>query len=248
MAITQVGSVLRFELANADTGSQAIDVPVGTDFIIIAIASFDSATAGRFNNGLYTFPKGGVATPMGAFGADTSISTFMAGLFYLAGPDVGSAKSFTWDFSGTGSLGQVPLMSVTFWQGVYQLDPVRDRKGVSAAGAAMTTPVLNARLSDLIVAFTGFFASTGTEGSITTWTNLTELAELAHYTGSEADGAWATASPTGPQTCGIAAAVNYDDGSLAALSLRSQADPEVVVTRSGRSTKRRLRERNTWRI
>jgi hypothetical protein len=247
MAITQVGSVLRFEIALNDTGSQAVDVPVGTDFIIVGLSSYDSAVAGRFNSGVFTFPKGGAAVPMGVFGADTNVNTFMCALCFLAGPDIGSAKSFTWDLSGSGFPGAAPLMSVTFWQGVYQLDPVRDRKGVSAAGSSMTTPVLNARLSDLIVAFTGFFATTGAEGSITTWTNLTELAELARYTGQEADGAWATASPTGPQTCGIAAAANYDDGSLAALSLRSQADPEVVATRSVRSMKRRLRERNTWR-
>ena len=217
----QVGSVLRFELASplTDSGSQNIDVPAGTTFILIGLSSTDTGNSGRLSTGAYTFTKGGVPVAMTAVGADSNTNLFQGALIYLAGPDVGTGMTFAWNLGGTGVMDFAGLLTVTFWSSVNQSSPVRDSDGVQKLNNfPITTKTLTALPFDLIVAYTSFF--TGGEGSITTWTNATELTEITHHSLDANDCAWATATPSGNQTVAIAAATNWDDGSLLAVVLK----------------------------
>jgi hypothetical protein len=220
LGIFQVGSVLRIEGPNpvTATGSQAITVPAGTTCIVVGLSN-SPGVSGRFSSGSYTFTKGGVDTAMGFQAGDNNASAWQGVLCWLGNPDIG-AGTFKWNITtpdGTWPL----LISVTFWGNVDPTSPARDSDftNESAGTLPWTLPSLTAQTGDKIVAWAPFFGNV--EGTVTTWSNLTELSELARYTGSASDGAWATGDPTGNTIVGITALDQVDDGALIAVVLRT---------------------------
>lgn len=226
MAITQAGSVLRFTMGTANTGtvSSAVTVPTDAEIALVGVTGY-RGVANYFSAGGMTLTKGGADTAMtvaitGAGSGDNSTSAYMSALFWMVFPDTGSSKVLKWDWSGTTSSDEPALVSVTFWKGVDTADPVRYARGAQSNSAPLSTPTLTASSGDLIVAWVGGYASAA-EGTIDTWSNLTELSEVVRNTPS--DGAWATTSPTGNTTVGMSTDTNFSDLSIIGIVLKPAA-------------------------
>ena len=231
--ITQTGSVLQYSITNnSNTGtvSSTITVPSDAQIVIVGVSGYvgpASAWGGAPFESM-TFTKGGTDAAMTkVYGGDSKHAVeWQAAMFYLAAPDTGTNKTLKWDWQGTGGIADSTLnFSITFWKGVDAADPVRHQAGNHSSGtgstAFTTTNPLIAQTGDKIVAWSGFYRTGGTgdgAGSIDTWTNLTELAEVTHN--QWAEGAWATGDPTGNVLVGIAAGTNITQPNLLAVTLR----------------------------
>jgi pimeloyl-ACP methyl ester carboxylesterase len=220
MAIEQTGTVQRFAFSNnSNTGNVSTTITVPADAeIVIGVVSKYQGTA----NGLaaMTFTKGGSQVAMTRVGGDSSTSVWQGAIFYLVLPDTGSNKTWAWDWVGTGnSADPENLMVLTFWKGIDTASPVRDSDSVQGNSFPLTTPSLTAQTGDKIVAALAGFASGG--GDVSTWTNLTELAELA--ASDYADISLATGDPTGDTTVAVASVTGYSEGALIALVLKPAA-------------------------
>lgn len=229
MAITQAGSVLRFagpgSVANTGTVSSTITVPT-CDLVIGAVSGY-GGSANYFSGGGMTFTKSGVDTAMtvavtGANGADNSTSFWQGAMFYQVQPDVGSNKTWKWDWAGTGSAAENSILfSLSFWSGVDTASAVRHALGVQAGNTPYTTGTLTASSGDLIVAWAvGYVANT--EGTIDSWSNLTLLDQTVRGN-LDADGAWATGSPSGNTTVAASTDTNFQDGGIVAIVLKPAA-------------------------
>lgn len=233
MAIVQAGSTLKFDLSgygNTGTVSTTITVPADAELVIAAWSGFGSAN--YFSTGSMTFTKGGVDTAMtAATGGDASTSFWQAAAFYLALPDTGSNKTLKWDWAGAAAPSDgTGLCSVTFWKGVDTASPVRDTDGTQAGTTPYTTPTLTAQSGDLIVAWVGAF--TASEGTVDSWSNLTLLGQVV-ASGSRADGAWATGSPSGNTTVAASTDTNIDDGGIVAIVLKAAATVTTGIGATG---------------
>jgi hypothetical protein len=232
MAITQTGSTLAIQAtttANTGTASTAITVPADAELVVVGVSGFTSANG--MSGGAMTFTKGGVDTAMSATtGGNASTSVWQCGMFYLAVPDTGSNKTLKWDWAGAGASGDpVFNFSLTFWKGVDTASPVRDSDGAQGSSAALplSTPTLTAQSGDLIVAFSGFFhAAQDGAGQVDTWSNLTELTEIAHNSYSE--GAWATGSPSGNTTVGVSTGTGWEEGGIVAVVVKPAGTAKAI--------------------
>jgi hypothetical protein len=221
MAIAQVGSTLQFGLSdilNTGTVSTAITVPSGTELVIVGVSGWTAVSNGMET---MTFTKGGVDTAMTrGVGGDVA-TTWQGAQFYLVEPDIGTNKTLKWDWIGTGSSGASAFnFMVTFWSGIDTADPVRDSDGAQATSLALNTPSLTAASGDKIVAMAAFYHDDANGGgSIDTWSNVTEVAEVAPFAYAEL--AWATGDPTGNTTVGISTATaTSGEFSITALVLK----------------------------
>ena len=224
MAITQTGSILYFAPnsgANTGTVSTTITVPGDAELVVVGVSSYHSV-ANYLTGGALTFTKGGGDTTMleGSNLGDGDTSAFMAGLFYLVLPDTGTNKTLKWDWSGTDLNNYPPIFSVTFWKGIDTSDAVRSTSGAQNFAPPFTTGTLTAVTGDLTIAWTGFWCN-GAEQTVDSWTNLTELAEVARAV--DCDGAWATASPTGNGTVAVATTSISSDGGIVAIVFKAAA-------------------------
>jgi hypothetical protein len=197
MAISQVGSNVDFAITNTasnGTVSSTITVPAGTELVLVGVSGF----TGGIGLTTLTFTKGGSDSLMTrlAPGTDTS-SNWQCALFALALPDVGTNKALKWAWAA----GPIPdgrlVFSVTFWAGINTASPVRDSKGVQGLfSTPKLTPQVSFASGDLVAAFCGFFYSAGDgAGAITSWYNLTQLANTTNN--GPAEGAWATLATAG---------------------------------------------------
>lgn len=232
MAITQAGTTLQFPglgSGNSGTVSTTITVPADAEFVVVGWSGF-SAFANFFSAGSMTFTKGGVDTAMTSAGiglGDSTAGEWDAAVFYLALPDTGANKTLKWDWSGAGAAdAAASLCSITFWKDIDTASPVRDAKAGHGTNTPYTTGTLTALSGDLIVAWVGA-ADNGSEGTIDSWSNLTLLTQIAKS--SDADGAWATGSPTGDTTVAASTDTNIDDGSIVAIVLKPAAAAAAQV-------------------
>lgn len=229
MAITQTGSTLTFPVGvsstpNSGTVSSTITVPADAEIAVVGWTGFGDV-ANYFSAGAMTFTKGGADSAMtsavtGANGGDNSTSFFQGAMFYIVQPDTGTNKSLKYDWVGTSVAPEESLCCVTFWKGIDTASPVRSALGAQASGTPYTTGTLTALTNDLIVAFAFGYVG-NTEGTIDSWSNLTELTELVHNT--DADGALATGSPSGNTTVAASTDTNYQDGGIVAIVLKPGA-------------------------
>lgn len=222
--LAQVGATLQFSvLSNSDSGTipSAFTDPPGTSFEVPADATFVVVGHSGYSGSARAFPpllftKGGVQTAMTrATGGDLE-NLWASVIHTMALPDTGAGKTLTWDYGFSPSEGR-NIYSITFWKGVHLASPVRNSKGHQAVGFPVVTPTLTAQSGDVIVAFAGGFSSTS-NGTFTTFSNLTELIELTHLDWNCA--AWATGSPSGNTTVAISTVSNISEAGLAAIVLR----------------------------
>lgn len=221
MAITQAGTTLRFDLqvqTNSGTVSSTITVPSDAEIVLVGVSTW-ATVANYLTSGSMTFTKNSVDTTMTAVtGGDSNTGMFYGTIFYLLAPDTGTNKSLKWDWSGTTTMVNYPLFSITFWRGIDTSSPVRHSGGSQASALPYTTPTLTAQSGDLIVAWAHGFAEA--EGSVDSWSNLTLLSQLAKVSFDSSDGAWATGSPSGNTTVGASTGTNWDDGGISAVVLK----------------------------
>jgi hypothetical protein len=222
MAIEQVGSIFTSHPGGNHDNSGHVPnffvpvpdlvVPVGTELVLMAASTHLNAV-----NGLEaaTFTKNGVDAPMTPMGpaGDGNSAVWMGKLFWQILPDIGAGKRLGYDWYGNLSTSTgAHMFSVTFWKGINFDNPVRSGAGKQNFSGVypITTPMLSAQAGDKIVAWFSGYAN-GLEGSVDTWDNATLLANNTHI--GDADGAWATADPTGNQTVGVSAVTNFGFGS-----------------------------------
>lgn len=246
MAITQTGTALRFApgYANSGTVSSTITVPADAEIVLVGVVGY-AGVANVFSAGGMTFTKGGSGTAMtsavtGSTGADNNTGLQQAALFYQVLPDTGTNKTLTWDWVGTAGLTLDAIVSVIFFKGIDTASAVRDAKGAQAANTPFTTPTLTASSGDLIVAWAGMYVTA--EGTINSWSNLTEITELTFTNNS--DGAWASGSPTGNTTVAASTDTNVDDGGIVGIVLKPSAGggapaPKLIVNRQLTAAMRR---------
>lgn len=228
MAVVQTGSITQlneaFVTANTGTVSTTITVPSDAELVVVGVSAF-TTTASYYSGGSLTFTKGGVDTAMtvavtGANGGDNNAARWMCAMFYMALPDTGSNKTLKWDWAGAGAqTDDFQIFSLTFWKGCDTSSPVRSALGAQSGGVPYTTGTLTAVSGDLIIAVVGT-NPTG-EGTANTWSNLALLGQLT--ANGDADGAWATGSPSGNTTVALSTATNYNDGGIVAIVVKAAA-------------------------
>ena len=226
--VVQVGTTLRFGYSdnlNTGTVSSAIEVPAEAEIILVGVSQFQGTSGGL---AAMTFTKGGTDAAMTKVsGGDTSFGIWQAALFSLVAPDIGTNKTLKWDWVGTdNSAGAAALISVTFWKNIDPVLPIRHQVGTQSLGFPITTPTLEVRPGDRIVAFYGGYAE-GAEGSIDSWTGLDELTEITHS--SDADAAWAIGTASEDTTVAVASATGFTQGALLAVSLNPVRTAEVTI-------------------
>lgn len=220
MAITQTGSVLEFSPTseNVVTVSSTITVPADADLVVVGISTY-SSTNNYLSTGSMTFTKGGADTAMTNVGSADSNSFWMAGMYYMVSPDTGTNKTLKWDWAGSLNPSDPPKCSVVFFKGVDTASPVRGTGSAQAGNTPFTTGTITAASGDLIIAWVGAFGSA--EGTAGTWSNLSLLSQVAIRT--NADGAWATGSPSGDTTVALSTDTGWDDGGICAASFKAAA-------------------------
>ena len=231
MAIEQTGSVLEFNAigtGNSGTVSSTITVPADAELVIVTVSGA-GPDADYFSGGSMTFTQGGsqVAMVSPTNVGDASAAAWMGAVFYLVSPDTGSNKTLNWDWLGTSSAGDAPVISVTFWKGIDTGDPVRDVDGTQGDLLPFTSPTLTAVSGDLIFAWAYFFSPAG-EGTIDSWSNLTLLSQI-NSTAGGSDGALATGSPSGDTTVEATTGTNVGQGGIIAIVLKEQQAPVVEM-------------------
>ena len=222
-AIAQTGSTLQIgenSTANTGTVSTTVTVPADAEIVVVALSAFGGTN--YFSGGNFKFTKGGTQVNMTMVAGD-SAGTWQTAMGYLALPDTGANKTLSYDWAGTGtSPDTVRNYSITFWKGIDTASPVCDSDGAQSGSFPVTTPTLTAETGDLIVAFcAGFNGAQDGSGTINTWSNLTELVEVAHN--SYAEGAWATGSPSGNTTVGASTGGNWSEPAIVAVVLKPAA-------------------------
>jgi len=214
VAIVQTGTTLDFPISSTNyfgTVSTTITVPSDAQFVVVGLSNYGGGTNNKHSG--MTFTKGGVNTAMTpVFGADAT-TNWNAVAFYLAAPDTGTNKTLAWLWDNGTSSGDLAF-SVTFWKGVDTTSPVRDTDGAQGSGWPRNTPTLTCVSGDKIIAFAGFYyGAGGGAGGVTTWNNLTELAEITNQ--GPAEGTWATGDPTGDTTVGVQSCTGSEGGIVA---------------------------------
>ena len=232
MAIVQTGSVLNFTTTNTTTGtvSTTITVPADAEMVLVGWSGY-SPTPSAYSGGSMTFTKGGVDIAMTSadslhHGDDST--GFAASLFYMVLPDTGSNKTLKWSWAATPA-GDTPICSITFWKGVDIASPFRDSDGGGSGSSPPYTSLgtITAVSGDLIIAWAASFA--GPEGTADSWSNLTLLSQVPFAGGaSNADGAWATGSPSGATLVALSTATNWSDGHIVAASFKPS--PGIALT------------------
>lgn len=221
VAIPGTGVVANFNITSANSGtvSTTITVPTGAELVLVGISGY-STPANFFSGGGMTFTKGGVDTAMttwktGANSGDNSTGAFMAAGFYLVLPDVGANRILKWDWLGTGIAANAPTISILFLKGINTSGAVRGSGGGQNASLPYTSSTITAQLGDLVVAWVGGW--TAGEGTINSWSNLTEVTEVPGS--AVTDGAWAAGSPSGNTAVAASTASNFEDGGIIAICL-----------------------------
>lgn len=216
MAIARTG-LLNFNspsMGASGTVSSTITVPAATNMVVVAFSGANAAI-GTFSGNPPTFTKGGSDTIMTAAttagDAVSGATNWQGALFYLADPDIGTNKSlkYNWGTTPTENYGK---WGVAFYSGVGS---VRDGDGDQSTSLPFTTPTMTAQTGDLISAFAVWFASS--EGTIDTWSNLTEVSEFTKQ--DFADLAMAEGSPSGNTTVAASTGTNVSDGGIVAIVL-----------------------------
>lgn len=229
--IVPTGSILQFPaLGSGNTGtvSSTISVPVDADLMVVGWSGFN-LTSQYFSTGNMTFTQNGIDTLMvSVSGGDTNTSNWAAGYFYMVLPDTGTNKTLKWDWAGAAAAGSIQSMcSATFWKGVDTEAPVRSNAaGQDGANLPYTSGMLAAGPGDLVIAWVAGFVTA--EGTIDTWSNLTLLSQVTAT--NQADGAWATGSPTGAETVAALTGTNFDDGSIVAVAFKAASDAAPGAT------------------
>lgn len=222
MAVTQTGSISHFNIGTANTGTvtSTITVPADAQLAVCAVSGYNNA-AGWFSTGSMTFTKGGVDSAMTAVtGGDSNTARSMVCMFWIVSPDTGTNKTCKWDWASTDTADAGPIVDISFWTGLDTSSPIRDSDGAQAAGTPYTTPTLTAQSGDLIVAWAG--GDTSAEGTINSWSNLTELQESTRNAAGQ-DGAYATGSPSGNTTVAASTDTNFNDGGIVAIVIKPAA-------------------------
>ena len=227
MAITRTGSILEYSVTdNSTAGTVATDivVPADAELVIAAVSGWMGSGDTFFS---MSFTKGGVDTVMTKATGGDAEGTWQCAVHTLALPDRTGDPGYTtstlkWDWRAGAPYPPYFVFSVTFWKGVRTASPLRSSGGVQMIEAddgwpVMSTPLLDARPGYKIVAFCGFYSPAG-DGTIDSWSNLTELAELTNNV--TACGAWATGDPVADTQVGIASVTNVGEAALCAVVLR----------------------------
>jgi len=222
-AVTQTGSASAFNITTANTGtvSTTITVPSDATMVVVGVSGF-RAEATFLSGGNMTFTKGGVDTTMRkGSGGDSGTSSFQSAIFYLESPDTGSNKTLKWDWQGTNTASNAPIIEVIFFTGTdVSATPVRGTAGgINTSDTPYTSGTITAQSGDLIVAAIAGFAGTS-EGTCASYTNLsTTIVQYTRF--GSADGALASGSPSGNTTVSCATDTNWADGGIVGISIKS---------------------------
>lgn len=224
IAIEGFTSIATGSTANAGTASSTITVPANTTFLLVAVSTYHS-TANSLSNGVVKFTKGASQTNMTLVhaGGNASTSAFMSCMWYMTAPDTGSNKQLDWDWAGTLGTNNPNLFGLMFLSGVDQgATPLRAQSATQAGSLPYTSASMTGQSGDLIVACAGYYQGS-TEGTINSWSNLTEYSEVT--ADSNSDMTWATNALTGSFTNTVAASTgtNAQDGSISACILKPVA-------------------------
>lgn len=200
--------------SNANSGSSSRTIPAGTEITLIYVAGYLGTTANYFSSGTLTINGVGMTT----FGAtsDDSTSFFMGCGWRLMSPASG-AQTVAWDWSGAGAPSDGVLFVAVHYSGINTSDPVRDSDGTQEAALPYETKTLTAVAGDMIsIAVFGFVG--GSAGSVTAWSNATEISEFEGFV--NADITLAEHEPSGNVVIATTTAVNYQDGGIIALVMK----------------------------
>lgn len=210
MSVSRIGSFTEYDDSTNNASSTSISVPSNATLAVVGVTGYEN-TPNFFSGGTLTL--GGV--PMTAVPADADNSNQMAALFYLFAPPTGT-QPLAYDWNGAAA----PLQGVIFAYGFYQgtdAGPVRDSDGGQSGTGPYLTKSLTALPGDLIIAFSGCFASGATTWS---WLGATDVADFdtsAPFAASTAT--VAEASPSGNQTVQATNSVS-NDGGIAAIVVK----------------------------
>jgi hypothetical protein len=226
MAVTRTGTTLRI-VGNpaSDSDVYSVTVPSDATFMLVGLTTAKT-TFPFFSLASVTFTKGGIDTAMTFLGGeDSGANAMCVPLWSMALPDTGVGLSLKYDWTGTSSVEQDMLWSITFWKGVDTSSPVRDAQSVTSATAPYSTPTLTAVSGDLIVAYAGAFVTA--EGSVDSWTNLSLLDQVT-FNGFS-DSAWGTGSPSGNTTVSVATVTNWGGGGCGMVAVVLKASGGTVL-------------------
>lgn len=224
MAITEAGTRLQFPMvdsANTGTVSSAVTVPATAEIVIVKLSLYQGTNAGA---AAMTFTKGGTDAVMTKVtGDDATNAQWQGATFWQVLPDTGANKVLKWDWIGTGASSDASWnVSMSFWNGIDTASPVRDSDGAQASNTPISTKTLTALSGDLIwVGVSGFNTIEDGSGSIDSWTNATELAEVPHNHYAEIT--LATHAPSGNVAITAATSTNLVEVSISAIVLKAAA-------------------------
>jgi len=195
----------------SDSGdsSQDITVPDGTDFLIVYVSGHNPTTD-YFTDAGASFDIESVAATVGCTASDASDSLSAGACFYLLDPTTGSGVTLDWYWKYSSSAWEGVLFVWVAYSGV---DSVRSNYGDQEGAPQYETTELTSSSGDLIsVAVFGHAVS---EGSVTTWSNATEVDEFSAYV--NADLTLAEHASSGNVTIGTDTVNDYGEGGIMAV-------------------------------
>ena len=187
-------------------GSFDITVPDGTDCLIVYATQYGAAN-------LFTGTDSGVTCEGAAADAvvtdsDTSTSYFMGAAWVFLNPPTGAGVTIAHDWLGS------PADSVHFaWAAYSGVGSIRQAYGNQKSGPQFTTGALTSSSGDVISV--AVFGYAGSEASVTTWSNATEISEFTRV--ASADLTLAEHESAGNVTIATTAVANYEDGGIMAV-------------------------------
>lgn len=183
MAVERIGSPIFISVSGA-SGSQAVTVPAGANFIIVSATGYEDPSGTWFSAG---------SVSLGA-SALTEIETYIGlgvevlATYRLASPPSGS-QTLSWNFGIAPFYGSV--LCVTFYSGVDTTSPIVSFGGVVNVGPSASAGTLTASTGDLIV---GLAITVLNSGTVNTATGVTVISSLLN---NSFRGTYVEGTPTG---------------------------------------------------
>lgn len=211
MAITRTGSVSTITTGNTNnTGSASITVPSDATLAIVVLSGWYNLT-NYFSNGSITL--NGVSFNITLARIDSDATNFYGLIGYLVNPSIGT-QTLAWDWSGTSSPNDPPIIKVVYYNGIDTSSPIRSSYGGQNSGTSFSTTSLTAQTGDLIFSVAPLFTYSGHK--TVTWTNATEFDTGA--TGQSDISLAENSTVTGNTT--VSFTVAYTDGGIGAFVLK----------------------------
>ncbi len=171
-SVTRTGSVTVQSIGLNNTGSVEVTVPSDADYVVVGVTAWSPPDSGFYSGGSLTL-NGGALSVIAA--ADTNISYDVSALFGIKATSTGT-KNLVWDWVGSGSSLHHCWISVAYYKGVDQDNPIRDSGSEQGSGSAnVSTGEMTGLSGDMAVAVVE------SESSSVTWSGATQVASSATY-------------------------------------------------------------------